>query len=64
MSKIDYTEPIIIEEPGGVEPRYCTVALIVAVAYAAVVYEAAVGVSVVAVGLVAAGVLAFGADCS
>ena len=56
-----YQEPIVVDETNGIEPLYCTVALIVAVAYAAVVYEAAAFVSVLAAGLVAVGVLAFGA---
>ena len=60
----EYVEPIVTDEENGMEPQYCTVALIVAVAYAAVVYEAAAAVSLVAVGAVAVGVLAFGPSCA
>lgn len=59
-----YQEPIVVDETNGIEPRYCTVALIAAVAYAAVVYEAVAFVSVLAAGLVAVGVLAFGPSCA
>ena len=61
----DYMEPMVTDESGiSIEPRYCTVALIVAVAYAAVIFEAAAAVSALAAGLVAVAVLGVGADCS
>ena len=59
-----YQEPVIADETNGLEPRYCTVALIAAVAYAAVVFEVVAFVSAVAEGMVAVGVLAFGPSCA